>query len=172
MKTPNHQRWYAKTEAQSECVHIAHEFLHVLALSRRLATKISASEIRQKLVKSELLVGHDCCPHPTPKCLTQSKSALLVGHDCFSPDSPTPLSPMGSSGCAERLCPTLPRLEWTFLTCLAEGGRKKNSWENICHGEGSVPDGTFKTYECNKLTKEKKIVTLTWRSDDEVPLHV
>ena len=33
-------------------------------------------------------------------------------------DSPTPLSPMGSSGCADILWPTLPMLECRWRTCL------------------------------------------------------
>ncbi len=49
-------------EAQSEHVHVAYTFLARLAqictLSRCLVAKISASELRRKLVKSALLVGH------------------------------------------------------------------------------------------------------------------
>ena len=60
---PNQQRWRAKTEAQSECVHVVHTFLHVLAptcvLRRCLVTKISASEIRRTFIKSALLVGQE-----------------------------------------------------------------------------------------------------------------
>ena len=59
---PNHQRWYAKMEAQSENVHIAYTFLHVWP---RLVTyvrsviinKISASELSRIFIKCELLVG-------------------------------------------------------------------------------------------------------------------
>ena len=50
-----------KMEAQSEHAHIAYTFLHVWApicmLSRCLVTKISASELRRKSIKSALLVG-------------------------------------------------------------------------------------------------------------------
>ena len=48
--------------AQSEYVHVAHTFSHVLVptcmLSRCLVTKISAPELSQKLIKSALLVGY------------------------------------------------------------------------------------------------------------------
>ncbi len=44
----------------------------------------------------------------------------------FLSNSPTPLSPMGRSGWAERLWPTLPMLEWRLRTCLI---KKRNNFD-------------------------------------------
>ncbi len=56
---PSHQRWQAKVEAQSECVRVAHTFLHIWApirmLGRCLVTKFSASELSRKFIKGALL---------------------------------------------------------------------------------------------------------------------
>ena len=64
-------------EAQSEYVHVAHTFWHVLAptcmLSRCLSTKISASELRRKFIKSALLVG-EAAGVPTYRELSQSST--------------------------------------------------------------------------------------------------
>ncbi len=61
---PNHQRWYAKWKL-SRNMHVLHtRFLHVKVptckLSRWLTTKISASGLRRKFVKS-VLFGWECC---------------------------------------------------------------------------------------------------------------
>ena len=61
---PNHQWVACKMEAQSEHVRVAYTFFARLAptcmLSRCLITKISASELRRKLIKSALSVGYGC----------------------------------------------------------------------------------------------------------------
>ncbi len=59
---PDHQRWYAKAAAQSEHLRVVHTFLARLAAgfacsAGDLVTKISASELRRKFIKSALLVG-------------------------------------------------------------------------------------------------------------------
>ncbi len=59
---PNHQRWRAKLEAQSEHVHVACTFFFArsgtdLRARSVLIDKISASEISQKSIRSALLVG-------------------------------------------------------------------------------------------------------------------
>ncbi len=56
------QKW---KPSRNMYIHVACMFLHVPApictLSRCLLTKISASELRRKIVKSALLVGHRPC---------------------------------------------------------------------------------------------------------------
>ncbi len=94
---PNQQRWRAKMEAQSEYVHVAYTFLHVLApicyARSVLVNKISASELSRKSIKSALLVGErggrerryenvgdKTGKDPTKDCLAErvDKLALLV----------------------------------------------------------------------------------------------
>ena len=59
---PNHQRWYAKMEAQLEHMHPACTFFACLAQTCRLGrcfiSKTSASELSRKFIKSLLLVGN------------------------------------------------------------------------------------------------------------------
>ena len=62
LDVPNQQRWHAKWKLRRNMYTLRATFLHVLAptrmLSRRLVTKISASELRRKFVKGALLVGY------------------------------------------------------------------------------------------------------------------
>ncbi len=62
---PNHQRWHAKSEAQSECVRVWIQRFRTFG--RRLACsvgarrrKVPASELSRRSVKSALLVGKQC----------------------------------------------------------------------------------------------------------------
>ncbi len=62
---PNHQRWYAKMEAQSECVTDFCTFgAQICDAQPVLIDKISASELSWKFVKSALLVGYVCVSFP------------------------------------------------------------------------------------------------------------
>ncbi len=62
-KHPNHQRWYAKMEAQSEHVHVAYIHVFFARLAPDLYTqsvlvkKVSASELSPKFINRVLLVG-------------------------------------------------------------------------------------------------------------------
>ncbi len=69
-----------KMEAQLEYIHIA--CMHVFAclalicmLSQWLLTKISASEFRQKFIKSALLVGHYALNQQAPRTLQLSQNS-------------------------------------------------------------------------------------------------
>ncbi len=62
MIVPNHQRWHAKWKLRwnilyTHCIHVFARLAPICMLSRCLSTKISASELRRKFIKSALLVG-------------------------------------------------------------------------------------------------------------------
>ncbi len=71
MFVPDQERWHAKKkmEAQSEHVHVAHNVFRTTGARFVCSVgdyqqKISASELRRKLVKSALLVGWLCIQVP------------------------------------------------------------------------------------------------------------
>ncbi len=73
---PNHQRWYAKMEAQSEYVHISYMFfLHAQSV---LNNKISASELSWKLIWSALLVGVQEGIHESQKFPEMSSEEMFT----------------------------------------------------------------------------------------------
>ncbi len=138
VQLPNHQAWHAKWELSRNTYTLHTTFLRVLArtcvLSRLISSKISASELRRKLIKSALSVGLDTfCQkggRRPYKLRSKKKFTLLLCRASFLIHS-FKLSSQPIS---------LHNLFW-----LGKGGGKRNpdlvgwGWAWCLHGKGNFP---------------------------------